>query len=221
MPWRPTFDWRRIQAYHEEGHSVRECALKFGFSIGGWYKARSRGLVITIPNSKYHRRYNWAAIQAHYDAGYSWAECKKQFGFSARAWHKAKSRGAIRSRPVKKPLELLLQSKHRSSIKRRLLNEGILKNICSRCGISEWQGKPLSIQIDHINGVNDDYRLENLRMLCANCHSLTPTHGHRNRGKRFSAFIHPRKFRRLRYCQYGVMKAVDGMRLGNAMSSSR
>ncbi|HEV2261913.1 MAG TPA: HNH endonuclease signature motif containing protein [Candidatus Rubrimentiphilum sp.] len=63
-----------------------------------------------------------------------------------------------------------------------MLDEGILKNKCSRCGISEWQAKPISIQIDHINGINDDYRLENLRMLCANCHSLTPTHGRRNVG---------------------------------------
>jgi hypothetical protein len=191
MPWRPTFDWKRIQAYHEEGHSIRECGEEFGFSIGGWYKARSRGLVTTISDSKYHRRYNWAEIQAFYDAGSSWAACRAHFGFSSRSLHKALKRGAVHSRSTKKPLEILLQSKHRSSIKRRLLNEGILKNECCRCGISEWQGKPLSIQIDHINGVNDDYRLENLRMLCANCHSLTDTYGRRNVGKRFSALIVP------------------------------
>ena len=42
-------------------------------------------------------------------------------------------------------------------------------------------GKRLSIQLDHINGINDDYRLENLRMLCPNCHSLTETYGYRKR----------------------------------------
>ena len=57
----------------------------------------------------------------------------------------------------------------------RQIGEGVGLKGDAGCGISEWQGKPLSIQIDHINGLNDDYRLENLRMLCANCHSLTPT----------------------------------------------
>src|SRR5947208_3770064 len=137
MPWTPRFDWARIQRYHEQGHSVRECAQAFGFSVGGWYKARARGLVRTISDSKYQRRHNWNEIQAYYDAGHSWAACQKQFGFSLRTWQKARKRGAIRSRPIKKPLEILLQSRHRGSIKRRLLQEGILKNECARCGISD------------------------------------------------------------------------------------
>lgn len=193
MPRRPTFDWAKVQSCHEAGHSVRQCAEQFGFTIDAWYKARSRGLVTTIPRAR-NCRYNWVEIQAFYDAGNSWAACRSYFGIGGRTLQQARKSGAVRSRPIKKPLEMLLQSKHRSAIKRRLLNEGILKNECCRCGISEWRGKPLSIQLDHINGVNDDYRLENLRMLCANCHALTPTHGHRNRGKRFSALIVPWRF---------------------------
>jgi 5-methylcytosine-specific restriction endonuclease McrA len=52
---------------------------------------------------------------------------------------------------------------------------------CSDCGISDWLGKPLAIQIDHINGAKNDWGLENLRMLCPNCHSQTPTFSGRNR----------------------------------------
>lgn len=46
---------------------------------------------------------------------------------------------------------------------------------CDCCGISEWQGKELVLQLDHINGNNHDNRLENLHWLCPNCHSQTDT----------------------------------------------
>jgi hypothetical protein len=61
-------------------------------------------------------------------------------------------------------------------LKRRLLNEGLIQNICELCGLGPiWQGKVLKLQLDHINGHSRDHRLENLRMLCPNCHTQTPT----------------------------------------------
>lgn len=68
-------------------------------------------------------------------------------------------------------------------LKKRLLNEGFFENSCSECGISEWNGKPLNIQLDHINGDCSDHRLENLRMLCPNCHSQTDTYCGKNIGR--------------------------------------
>lgn len=132
------------------------------------------------------RKYDWVAIQRFYDEGHTVQECRIKFGFAKASWSKARKRGDVwRVRPKKADLEQLLsRSKHRRSIKRRLLRDGIFKAVCGRCGIAEWCGKPLSVQIDHINGINDDYRLENLRMLCPNCHSLTETHGHKNRKSR-------------------------------------
>ena len=44
---------------------------------------------------------------------------------------------------------------------------------CSNCGLSEWLGKPIPLEIHHINGVNTDNRIENLQLLCPNCHALT------------------------------------------------
>lgn len=66
-------------------------------------------------------------------------------------------------------------------LRKRLLKEGLLKYVCSICGISEWLESPLSLHLDHINGVNNDNRLENLRLLCPNCHSQTLTYCGKNK----------------------------------------
>ena len=68
-----------------------------------------------------------------------------------------------------------------ASLKRRLIRSEKLEYKCAICGnTGEWQGQTLVLQLDHINGVNNDHRLENLRFLCPNCHSLTDTYAGRN-----------------------------------------
>jgi hypothetical protein len=52
---------------------------------------------------------------------------------------------------------------------------------CNHCGISEWRGSPISLEIDHINGIRNDDRRINLEALCPNCHSLTDTWRGRNK----------------------------------------
>ena len=65
---------------------------------------------------------------------------------------------------------------------RRCLLEIGRAHTCEACGLGgHWNGKALVLQIDHINGLIHDYRLENLRFLCPNCHSQTATFGIRNR----------------------------------------
>lgn len=73
-------------------------------------------------------------------------------------------------------------SKHsRHILRKRIIQENLLEYKCAICGIKEWNGKTLSLELDHINGINNDNRIENLRFLCPNCHSQTSTYGSRNK----------------------------------------
>jgi Zn finger protein HypA/HybF involved in hydrogenase expression len=73
---------------------------------------------------------------------------------------------------------------NRSQLKRRLVEDNLLEYKCSSCGIIDmWNNKPLSLQLDHINGINNDNRLNNLRFLCPNCHSQTETYCGKHRKK--------------------------------------
>lgn len=60
-------------------------------------------------------------------------------------------------------------------LKNRLYKDGLKQNICEICGIKEWNGKPLQCQLDHIDGNRYNNNLENLRIICPNCHSQTET----------------------------------------------
>jgi hypothetical protein len=77
---------------------------------------------------------------------------------------------------TKIPIEEILienSSFSRVHLKNRLIKNSMLSEECSMCGILHWHGQKLSLQLDHINGVWNDNRIENLRLLCPNCHSLT------------------------------------------------
>ena len=74
-------------------------------------------------------------------------------------------------------------STQRSVVRRRVLKHKLLPYECHECGVSEWRGKKLSLNLDHINGKHNDHRLENLRFVCPNCDSVSKYYCGRNKTK--------------------------------------
>lgn len=95
-------------------------------------------------------------------------------------------KGKHHSYGIKIPLsEILVRgSKYQShKLKLRLIKEGLIENKCKRCGISRWCGEVLSLHLDHIDGDHFNNQLNNIRLLCPNCHSLTETYCGKNKKK--------------------------------------
>jgi transposase-like protein len=149
-------------------------------------------------------RHSAAEISAAVTASRSWAEALRQLGYcqSGGNWKTLKkrvaelgistehfdpyaaSREALQTVP--RPLEEILvrgSTYNRTALKRRLYESGLKTPQCEVCGQDEvWRGKRIALILDHANGVRDDNRLENLRIVCPNCAATLDTHcGRKNR----------------------------------------
>lgn len=93
----------------------------------------------------------------------------------------------LKERKIKTAEEIFTtnSSYSRQGLKKRLFKDGIKTRECEMCGQGEeWQGKKMSLILDHINGVHDDNRIVNLRIVCANCNATLDTHAGKNVKKR-------------------------------------
>jgi hypothetical protein len=164
------------------GRSQGEIARELGVSKSTVaYHCRRLG---KRADPRFALRYEWSEVQRAIDEeGLSMRQCLKRFGFARSTWVAAVERGDIHPRDHRIPLEDLLVAGRRTSrhhLKQRLISAGLKENRCEQCGITHWEGELLSMQLHHKNGDGLDNRLENLSLLCANCHSLTDTYGGRN-----------------------------------------
>ncbi len=103
--------------------------------------------------------------------------------YSGKAWNKG-MKGI--GKPIRSLESILVQNCYFPSyqLKLRLFNAGLKHAICEHCGWAQkTTGGYVPVELDHINGDRHDNRIENLRILCPNCHSLTPTYRGRGRQK--------------------------------------
>lgn len=101
-------------------------------------------------------------------------------------------------RPQAMSIEALLSGRrNRTHVKLRLVKAGLLPDRCAICGIDSWLGRPLSLCLHHVNGIGSDNRLENLALLCPNCHSQTENFAGKNmKSVRDRAALSPETARR-------------------------
>jgi hypothetical protein len=146
--------------------------------------------------------YSWAESLRKLDlcpTGGGWRVLKKYaeiWEISTEHFDPARAREANPSFEKQPIHELLVEnsSASRQNLKRRLYQEGLKEPRCQMCGQDEfWRGQRMAMILDHINGVRNDNRIENLGIVCPNCAATLPTHcGRKNRL--------PRKKRRCRRC---------------------
>ena len=103
---------------------------------------------------------------------------------TGKAWNQG-----VQFRPLreKQPLQGILVEHstfvNANHLRERLLSESVKARRCECCGNSEWLGQPIALELHHVNGIRDDQRLDNLRILCPNCHAMTKNYRGKNKVK--------------------------------------
>ena len=131
----------------------------------------------------YKMTYDWSAVQKYYDEGHNQRETIRYFGMTHASWWKARKVGRIKTEDRRLSYsELFSRSKNsRQHLKQRMFKDGLLEKKCYGCGLIDWLDKPISLELHHKDGDCNNWKQENLELLCPNCHSQTESFGGRNR----------------------------------------
>lgn len=133
-----------------------------------WAAAARR---LGVPGGAGEKRVRGLALEARLDTSH----------LLGQGWKRGRADGGR----VAEPLSALLVRGRRigtTKLRHRLLREQVLEPLCASCGLGTWLGAPIPLELDHLNGDRHDNRLENLRLLCPNCHARTDTYRGRNIG---------------------------------------
>jgi hypothetical protein len=179
MSWRPRYTEEEVRDAVSNSPSVSAALRRLGLRSGGGNPRTLKRHIAHYGVSTDHFNPNWAL------------------------------RGG--RQPPAKPLDEVLvenSSYHRGALKRRLYDSGLKARVCELCGQDElWRGQTMALILDHINGVGNDNRIENLQIVCPNCAATLDTHcGRRSKIERLPrACLHCQaefrpKYGSQRYC---------------------
>lgn len=222
LSWRDVLEALEYGYHGKNIETIRKWASRWTLSVEHLTDHRGRA-----PSPRW--RYTEDELRGAIAASESWAETLRRLGYcpSGHNWRTIKLRAAEldidtshfdpyaatrrRNGEGRIPLEKVLvagSTYSRSNLKRRLYEAGLKQPCCELCGQGEmWRGTRISLILDHINGVRDDNRLDNLRIVCPNCAATLETHCGRNGRETLEARTCLRcgvefipKQRRQRYC---------------------
>jgi hypothetical protein len=188
--WADVLRYLGMSPYGKNHQTIRKWAARWDIDAGHLPPYRPRGAP----------RFTKVEADAAIAASRSWTEALRRLGLCptganprtlkqwAATWgirsdhfdpHAASIAGLKRQHQRKPLSEILVEGStfSRSNLKGRLYDEGVKQPVCELCGQDEnWNGRRMSLILDHVNGVRNDNRLENLRIVCPNCAATLETH---------------------------------------------
>jgi hypothetical protein len=173
------YDWAELQAYYDKGNSWRAVTAQFGVYNLSIQKAVKRGDLVSRDRADAVRLATGGSLPEQGKCIY----CEADFEYRPAQQTGKYCSNTCRAkyqREIETPQRVLEGVASDRAVRSYLIEKD---NRCSICEINEWHGQPLNLQMDHIDGNCDNNTLDNCRLLCPNCHSLTDTFGRKNHGK--------------------------------------